>query len=126
MVGHFYPELIRSTIKLGNEREIEIPKIQYLIDLGFNIASKKFVNDSDYINYLIESNILGEETIPKTRAALLKPGNFSRAQFIDFVMQNIDFENVDNQYGLSEKDIKKILEIGVNEMLDQYFPYYPR
>lgn len=126
MVGHFYPELIKSTIKLGNEREIEIPKIQYLIDLGFNIASKKFVNDSDYINYLIKSNILGEETIPKTRAALLKPGNFSRAQFIDFVMQNIDFENVDNQYGLSEKDIKKILEIGVNEMLNQYFPYYPR
>lgn len=126
MVGHFYPELIKSTIKLGCEREIEIPKIQYLIDLGFNIASKKFVNDSEYKNYLVENNILGEETIPKTRAALLKPGNFSRAQFIDFVMQDIDFENVDNQYDLSEKDIKKILEIGVNEMLDQYFPYYPR
>ena len=56
MVGHFYPELIKSTIKLGNGREIEIPEIQYLIDLGFNIASKKFENDSEYKNYLVENN----------------------------------------------------------------------
>lgn len=128
MVGHFYPKLIKSTIKLENDREIEIPKVQYLIELGYDVATKKFMNDSDYKSYLIENKILKEETIPEkmTRSRLFRPDYFSRVKFINFVMQDIFFESVDNRYGLSNRDMKKILEIGVNEMLDQYFPYYPR
>lgn len=128
MVGHFYPEFIKSTIKLENEREIEISKVQYLIDLGYNIALEKFKNDSEYKNYLIENGILGEVNLISniTRARLLEPNYFSRAKFIEFVMQDFPYEGVENKEGLSKKNIRRILEIGVNEMLDQYFPYYPR
>lgn len=128
MVGHFYPELIKSAIKLENDRKIEISKVQYLIDLGYNIALKKFENESEYKRYLIESRVLEEVNLTSNtvRTRLLKPDYFRRAKFIDFVMQDVRYEEVDNKNGLSKKDVKKILEIGVNEMLDQYFPYYTR
>lgn len=105
MVGHFYPEFIKSTIKLENEREIEISKVQYLIDLGYNIALEKFKNDSEYKNYLIENGKLGEVNLISniTRARLLEPNYFSRAKFIEFVMQDFPYEGVENKEGLSKK-----------------------
>lgn len=128
MVGHFYPEFIKSTIMLEREREIEISKVKYLIDLGYNIASEKFKNESEYRTYLTENRILNEVNLTRniTRARLLKPNYFSRAKFIEFVMQDFPYEGVENKEGLSKKDMRRIIEIGVNEMLDKYFPYYPR
>ena len=103
MVGHFYPELIKSTIKLENDRKIEISKVQYLIDLGYNIALKKFENESEYKRYLIESRVLEEVNLTSNtvRTRLLKPDYFRRAKFIDFVMQDVRYEEVDNKNGLS-------------------------